>query len=112
MAALRAGRLALSTELLDKASACQQAMLPDERVELAVAAALPTRVQGDARQALAELLAVRVLVASPGSADSAGLSSDLASLLLQRWRQQRFVLDTGVLIGQSFSAGATAARCR
>ena len=86
MAALRAGQLALGTELLDKARARQQAMLPDERVELAVAAALLARAQGDAHQALAELAAVRALVATPGAADGAGLRpcallEDLASQL-------------------------------
>jgi len=53
IAALRAGALEQGAALLARARAAMDLMLPDERVELAIAAALQAQLQGDARAALA-----------------------------------------------------------
>ena len=72
IAALRAGQAGQGAELLQRARACVGLMLPDEKVELAVAAALLAQLQGDARTALHELSHAAAWVAKPGSADCAG----------------------------------------
>ena len=67
IAALRAGQQALGAELLQRAAERVDSLLPDERVELAVARALLCRLQGDAAAALA------LLDAAAASADTAAL---------------------------------------
>jgi len=73
IAALRAGALEQGAALLARARAAMDLMLPDERVELAIAAALQAQLQGDARAALAELALAAPWVTDPGSAACAGL---------------------------------------
>ncbi len=56
IAALRAGQLALGAELVDKAWALGDALLPDERLERATATALLALAQGKPADAIAALL--------------------------------------------------------
>ena len=76
IAASRAGQAGLAAELLSRARTLAPTLLPDERVELAVAAALHQAGQGGSQAALAalaELAAVAPLVATPGAPGCAGL---------------------------------------
>ena len=72
IALLRAGFAVQGAELLQRAQASVDLMLPDEKVELAVAAALLAQRKGDARAALVELSHASAWVAEPGSAVCAG----------------------------------------
>ena len=72
IALLRAGFAMQGAELLQRAQALVDLMLPDEKVELAVAAALLAQRKGDARAALVELSHASAWVAEPGSAVCAG----------------------------------------
>jgi diguanylate cyclase (GGDEF)-like protein len=62
IAALRAGRVAAGHELLLQAQALQHTLLPDERVELAVAQALHAWQGGDSASALQALAQVQPLL--------------------------------------------------
>ncbi len=82
IAASRAGQAGLAAELLARARTLAPTLLPDERVELAVAAALHKAGQGDSQAALAELDAVAPLVATPGAPGCAGLRVGVLSAQL------------------------------
>ncbi|MDP3223360.1 MAG: GGDEF domain-containing protein, partial [Rubrivivax sp.] len=71
IAALRAGETSLGAELLQQAQLLAPTMLPDERVELAVAQALHLHQQGQGPAALAALQAVQPWVAGATGADGA-----------------------------------------
>ena len=71
--ALRAGQGELGADLLQRARALQATLLPDERVELAAAAALHAWRLGDVKAAQAELAGAAPLLATPGAAGCAGL---------------------------------------
>jgi len=81
IAALRAGQSALGAELLQQAQMLAHTMLPDERVELAVAQALHLHQGGDSRAALGALDPVQPLVAGAAGARASALAMQLASEL-------------------------------
>ena len=72
IAALRAGDAEQGAELLARARTTAGLMLPDDKVELAVAAALLAQLEGDPRAALAALAPAAPWVSQPGTAACAG----------------------------------------
>ena len=82
IAAFRAGETSLGAELLQQAQLLVPTMLPDERVELAVAQALHLHQQGQGPDALAALHAVQPWVA--GAAGSEGAAGVRASALAEQ----------------------------
>ena len=72
IAALRAAQAEQGAALLQRARAGADRMLPDEKVELAVACALLAQLQGDVPAALAELAQAAAWVTEPGSETCAG----------------------------------------
>lgn len=77
IAAGRAGQSALGAELLQQAQTLAHTMLPDERVELAVAEALHLHMGGDSPAALAALARIQALMQplGAGTTDTAGTAS-------------------------------------
>jgi diguanylate cyclase (GGDEF)-like protein len=73
IAAFRADQTALGAALLEQAEASMASMLPDERVELAVARALSQLALDDRAGALRALAEVAGLMAEPGTDGRAGL---------------------------------------
>jgi len=74
VAALRAGELAVGSELVALAWAAPRAAIPDEQVELAIASALLAGQRGEWSTALAQLDRVRPLVGADDADAAEGLS--------------------------------------
>jgi diguanylate cyclase (GGDEF)-like protein len=88
IAALRAGRAALGQDLLQQAQALQHTLLPDERVELAVALALQAWQGGDTAAALQALAQVQPLL-SGGPDGAAPRASAMAEQLASELHEAR-----------------------